>query len=399
MSAEAPYDDAISRLNGSQTSATTSDGNNADPVYSHAVEFHQTGQSKYNEGGIDQSKESEESGDYLLNYNENDIIEALQVCEEVDNAVADENVDATETPTGENDMSDPVYQDAEDNWSTQYDKKRDNGDIVSHDYSKYGGKFGSNDFSKTVYRGSKVEDNEMLKNMDRDMQEPIYRRNGDVITNEVVVFDTDMVDPVYHDANDHFTDDLKEVQLRPASVARRKSGEAENVYSFAKDTNSVHVSDLINKRHGIHGEKSLSVHGDLTDLSAPATGSADQNLEGNENLYMSLKDVVSAEDILKVESQKDSQTAADTSQTRTSTVIDDTYEFVDYAKPKKTKKGQRHEAIVTKKSRAQESKKTPALAVSEGERKTAKQKSKALKRSGKILDWILMFLYWLQGLL
>ena len=60
MSAEAPYDDAISRVTGSQASATTSDGNNADPVYSTAVEFQQTDQSKYSEYNIHQSKESEE---------------------------------------------------------------------------------------------------------------------------------------------------------------------------------------------------------------------------------------------------------------------------------------------------------------------------------------------------
>ena len=287
-------------------------------------------------------------------------------------------------------MSDPVYQYAEEGWGIQYDTKRNDSDKVRPGNSGDGQKFGNNDFSEPVYKGSKVEDNEALKNMNRDMLEPVYRRNGDIILNEVVVFDTEMVDPVYHDASEHVTDDVKEVQLRPSSVARRKSGEAENVYSFAKDTNT--VSDLINKRHGIHGEKSLSVHGDLNKLSAPVIGSVDQNVGETENQYMSLKDVVKTKDIITVASQKlpQSHNAADDSKAQTNT-LDDTYEFVDYAKVKKSKKGHfRREAIVTKKvpgqKHAQHSKKTPALAISEGERKTAKQKSKALKRSGKTVD-------------
>ena len=395
MSAEPPlYDDAISRVTGSQADAATSDGKNGEPVYSLAVDLQQTDQSKYSEDSIHQSKDSEDSIDQS-NYSENDIIEALQICQEVENAVADEGIDITETQTGHDSiMSDPVYQSADENGSIQdYKKRGTDGVVTTCDEEHMRQKFGNSDFFDPLYKGSKSEDNEALQNINHDMLEPVYRRNGDVISNEVVVFDTEMLDPVYHDAKEHLTDEMNEVQLRPASIARRKSQDAENVYSFAKDADS--ITDLINKRHGIHGEKS-SVHGDTSDLSAPTNGSIDQNFGETENQYMSLKDVVKKEDIITVASQKLPQSrnareaAADNSKPLINAQIDNNeYEFVDYAKVKKSKKGHvRHEAIVTRKVTGQKqasqlTKKTPALSITERERRTAKQKSKALKRSGE----------------
>ena len=203
---------------------------------------------------------------------------------------------------------------------------------------------------------------------------------------------SDMLEPIYKDATETLTGD---VQLRE-TVSRYQDGNA-NVYSFAKDSRA--LSQIIDRRHGVHGEHLSVLPGDIDGLFVDVNQEADNlNLDEIPNAYVTLKDVTEKDDsqsgfvsYLKspdsdmISEAEKVDTTVNNSETPVNVDHEGEYEFVDYARVKKSRKGQlRHEALVQKKGSPSGQKagaqSQKALVISEMERKTARQKSKALKR-------------------
>ena len=169
----------------------------------------------------------------------------------------------------------------------------------------------------------------------------------------------DMLEPIYQDATDTLSGD---VQMRE-TVSRYQDGNA-NVYSFAKDSGNHNLDEIPNAYVTLKDvtEKDDSQSGFVSYLKSPGS------------------DMIS-------EAEKVDRTV-NNSETTVNVDHEGEYEFVDYARVKKSRKGRpRHEALVQKKGSPSgqkagaQSQKT--LVISEMERKTARQKSKALKR-GKL---------------
>ena len=371
MSADPPYDDAISRLTGSQGNAVTSEENQIEPVYSVAKNTH-TNQSVYTE---------------------DDINEALLICQTVEDAVTEdsENIETLTTLNNADQdvcgaMSDPVYKAIDGAWGGQGTINKS--EEIWTGQTQFTGV--NHDLLDPVYKGENEPWPVQTGQSNNDMSEPVYRRSKLAASSHDALDHGDMQEPVYQDATETVNNDLLEVQIRPTSALRRRSQDPENVYSFAKESDR--ASEIFNKRHGIHGEKSLSVHGDVSDMVIQTNESQEQGSEQEENKYMSLKDVI-VDNTLSVPILPPPRTASENKDTgdnsKTATAFHDSgeYEFVDYAKVKKSRTAHRRkEAVVRKKvsgGKLSPSKKTAPMMISEKDRKAAKQKSRALKRSGK----------------
>ena len=237
-----------------------------------------------------------------------------------------------------------------------------------------------------------------------------HQNNPDMTDPQYIVFEaespgsgvnvhhtSDMLEPVYQDATETLTGD---VQMRE-TVSRYQDGNA-NVYSFAKDSGA--LSQIIDRRHGVHGEHLSVLPGDIDGLFVDVNQEAGNlNVDEIPNAYITLKDVTENDDSSTFVSYlkspgSDTVSGAETanaainnvnnSETPVNFDHEGEYEFVDYARVKKSRKGQpRHEALVQKKGSPSGQKagaqSQKALVISEMERKTARQKSKALKR-GKL---------------
>ena len=355
MSGDLGYDDAISRVAGSRHVPELSAQNEDELIYSVAFEPQ-----------IDQ-----------LRYSEDDITEALQICQTVEDAVADDGQNAG----GIDFVLDPNCKSSEESWNKQQGKISD-----SHVLAHRTAHLNRNNVSDPVYKETDetLSFNQTQQN-NTDISRTSYSAIAEVRTSLLVHPGNDMLIPVYQGAAETLN---RDVEIREASVLRR-TRDTEDVYSFAKETER--ASDLVDKRHRIHGETALSVHGDIDGLYH------DQNLDETENQYISLKDVGDRDDNtflsdLKSHTPKtdlqnvtsDNNTNIKHLQRLVNTQNGGEYEFVDYAKVKTSRRGQhRHEAFVQKKS-AVEPQKKPGLMVSEKDRKTAKQKSRALKRGKEI---------------
>ena len=220
-----------------------------------------------------------------------------------------------------------------------------------------------------------------------------HQNNPDMTDPQYIVFEaeptgshanvhhtSDMLEPIYQDTTETLTGD---VQMRE-TVSRYQDGNA-NVYSFAKDSGT--LSQIIDRRHGVHGEHLSVLPGDIDGLFVDVNQEArNLNLDEIPNAYITLKDVTDT----VLEADKDNAAINNVNNPETPVNVDHEgeYEFVDYARVKKSRKGQpRHEALVQKKGSPSGQKagaqSQKMLVISEMERKTARQKSKALKR-GKL---------------
>ena len=237
-----------------------------------------------------------------------------------------------------------------------------------------------------------------------------HQNNPDMTDPQYIVFEaespgpgvnvhqtSDMFEPVYQDATETLTGD---VQMRE-TVSRYQDGNA-NVYSFAKDSGA--LSQIIDRRHGVHGEHLSVLPGDIDGLFVDVNQEAGNlNVDEIPNAYVTLKDVTENDDsstfvsylkspgsdtVSEAEKANAAINNVNNSETPVNVDHEGEYEFVDYARVKKSRKGQpRHEALVQKKGSPSGQKagaqSQKALVISEMERKTARQKSKALKR-GKL---------------